>query len=187
MEKRFLLFTFTIFTVLNAICQNNDSIRDLNQQLSLRIDSMEQKITEDKWGTIILHHIHYSITNKSSDTVTFITNSCPSYNTYKLSVNDTTYRINTDIRCSLNALTRHIIPPNETISLKEYASMHSIHKFSNTDFVRFSIPIAIDGPNSFRVSGFNPDQKELIYQGKLQVVTAFSSSIKTKKRKKRKK
>ncbi|MDG1915604.1 MAG: hypothetical protein P8I55_13565 [Crocinitomix sp.] len=88
------------------------------------------------------------------------------------------------LRCSFNSLKRHIIPPDETISLADFLSIHSNNNFSNTEFVRFSIPVGIDGPTIIRVSGFNPDQLELFYEGKLLVVTTYTSNTKRRNRKK---
>ena len=185
------LFTVLLFLVTSgaAYAQQNDIRFDINELFKLRLDSIERRVItyEDRAG--ISFYMHYSVTNLSSDTLTYITNFCFYYDQCSLSVDNAVFDVNTvNLGCMLNYQERHSISPGGTYSHVEW--------INNTDSITslklgqwlttLSIPLVVK-EEGYLVEGRATGEKKyrLFWKGEATVVETNEDCRKRKKKKKR--
>lgn len=154
--------------------QENHSMLDVNHLFEFRLDSIEQRIIEDKWGTQIRHYIHFRVKNKSEDTLIYAANSCFYYNHYLLKIEDLSYDINPRGSCSYNSLTPFELLPGESFNRIEWITAFGLDTLgADATNVMLFIPLVKYGQNKYRVDGrdFIENKEQLIFKGKTRIVT----------------
>lgn len=148
--------------------------------LVIELDSVEKIVTTNKWGVDSSLYAHYSLTNKSDDTIVFVTNSCPSLNKYSLEINDSSYVFNSKVNCSFNAFTFDTLTPGETIQISDLLLTNTVIPFDNTQTLIFSIPIVKWKNGEYQVNGSIKEAQQITFVG----TTKFTiKNIDTKKKK----
>ncbi len=169
---------------IQAQSQGNVSITNVITLLEFRLDSIEQRITYDKWGTDTSHYMYYTVQNVSDDTLEYTTNSCFYYNHYQLKVADVNYDVNPKGGCYSNELTPFKLAPGNSFSILEDIHSYRLNKLivGETDAM-IIIPLVKDDKYKYRVDGRNfiDNSKSLIFKGKTKVIRNYIDNRKRKK------
>jgi hypothetical protein len=159
MKNYYLVLIFLFMTLFMSYSQTTEVVVVYIPKLNLKLDSIEKRIELRNGGKNTYYFFHYSITNTSKDTITYSTNSCPSYNQFQLNTSNNFYFLNYGVCCSFNIITQHLILPNETISFTEYGSIYSLLQLKQDELVFFKIPLEFEGVNKYRINGYNENDK----------------------------
>lgn len=177
-----ILFVLLSFFTLRA--QDKSTTSDVNTLFELKLDSIEVRITEHKWGIDTNQFLHFTVKNRSEDSLTYVTNSCFYYNHYALKTPTTAIDINPSGGCSFNQLTPFVLAPGTSVSRSEWAVAAELAALAVGELdVTLTIPLISHEKNNYRVDGrdFVENKKQLIYSGKTKVVRTYSDNRKRKK------
>ena len=126
------IFLFlTITSVVNA--QDSSVIVDVNELFELKVDSIEQKITINNWGTDTTYYLHFEVKNISNDTLTYITNTCFYYNHSTLSVGNLEFDLNPSGGCYFNSHNIYRLAPNKSFTEAQWITTYDyqLNKLKN--------------------------------------------------------
>lgn len=178
---------FALLTFSQVHSQEIDSVRKISTLFEFQLDSVEERITEYKWGKDTSHYIYYTVKNISEDTLEYITNSCFYYNHYFIKIENSEYDLNPWGGCYCNVITPHKLAPENTFSKCESIfTFGSIELMIGARDVTLTIPLVKDNSQKYRVDGrsFVENSENLIFSGKTKVIR---NTIDCRSRKKRKK
>lgn len=176
MKRNSIIFILVLSIVFSTLVSAGQSqANKFNNLIELRIDSIIMLI-ENHYGYIdTTNEICYTILNRSDDTISFNTNSCPSYNLYLLEVGNKVHSYNTRIRCSFNSIDWYIIQPKSSISLIDEAFSNFYYPDTNRLPISFKIPVVIgkhfgasqevDSQFNFTVSPWGAQKEYLKFKG----------------------
>ena len=179
------LFVLTLAGTTNA--QDGNSIVDINKLFELKVDSIEQKVTINKWGTDTSYYLHFQVENITIDTLTFKTNTCFYYNHSTLTVGNLEFDLNPKGGCLFNSHNEYELAPNESFDEAQSITAFKLNKLENGDWdATLSVPILQDDDSIFRVDGrgFVENELYLTYSGKVKVMRTVIDNRKRKKKKK---
>ena len=180
--KRYLVISITLLSFI-AHSQESNPAADVNTLFELKLDSIELRITDSKWGIDTSRYFHYTVKNTSDDTLTFVTNSCFYYNHYQLKTENAVFDLNPTGGCSFNQQTPVVIPPGTSFSQTD-AILSGLHDLPAGELnVSLFIPLVNDKKNTYRVDGrdFVENEQQLIFTGKTKVVKTVINKRKRKK------
>lgn len=183
---KYLIIIF--FILMSSLCiqaQKTVSIADVNGLFEFRLDSIERRITENKWGIDTSHYIHYTVKNISNDTLEYVTNSCFYYNHYYLQIGNFSYNINHGGGCYFNELTPYKLPPQLSFSKTESIRTIGLKPLAvGTMSVTLYIPLVKDDTHTYRVDGrdFIAEKKRLVFVGQTKMVQSYIDNRKRKKK-----
>lgn len=172
MNKLFTIFIITLITN-NLVSQKTYFKTNINRFIKLEIESIERNITINNWGSDTTHKLNYSITNLTSDSITYITNSCFYYNHFSMIVNDIYFDLNAEGGCTINSLNFHSLAPNKKVNLSDNIDAFNLKKIKNGESnISIVIPV-VKEKNSIRVDGRNliENSEKLIFEGKTKIIT----------------
>lgn len=180
-----LVFTLTI----SVKGQDSTSTNDLNRLFELKVDSIEQRATINRWGTDTSYYLHFQVKNISTDTLTYKTNTCFYYNHSALTVENFEFDLNPNGGCYFNSHNVYILAPGETFSEAQSltASNYPLNKLKIGEWnSSLSVPLVKDDSTTFRVDGreFVENKKHLTYKGKIKIVYTVVDNRKRNKNKK---
>ena len=183
---KYLLIIFHLLLTNVTTAQENNSEEDINSVFYFKADSIEKKTTIAKWETDTRYFLHYTVKNISSDTLTYITNSCLYYNHYFLKVGQQKFDLNPKGSCYFNALNWNKLAPGEEFKQSEWiiATNLSMLETGNRD-ITLSIPVVND-EDGYRVDGrdFVQNKQYLFYSGKTKIMETILGSKRQKKQRK---
>ena len=123
------LFVLTLAGTTNA--QDGNSIVDINKLFELKVDSIEQKVTINKWGTDTSYYLHFQVENITIDTLTFKTNTCFYYNHSTLTVGNLEFDLNPKGGCLFNSHNEYELAPNESFDEAQSITAFKLNKLEN--------------------------------------------------------
>ena len=183
-RTRYLVFIFVLMHSINGNAQKNDSLTSVNDLFELKVDSIEQKIIGNRWATDTSYYLHYQVKNISTDTLTYISNTCFYYNHSSLVLGGLLFELNLKGGCYMNSYNVYQIAPNESFSEAQWITAGNLNKLNNGESkASFSVRIVKDDDNTYRVDGrdFGENKQYLNFSGKIKVITKLINN----KRKKR--
>lgn len=183
--KYCLIVPFVLASLVYAYSQDSTATDDVSTLFELKVDSIELKITNEKWGTDSSYYLHYTVKNRSEDTLVYTTNSCFYYNHYVLKTEHSSFDINPSGGCNFNALTPFTLPPGASCSRTEWITAQDLHPLVAGDLdVTLSVPLVRQDKRTYRVDGrdFVKDAEPLIFTGK----TIFIKTVVDKRKRKKK-
>lgn len=168
---------------INVFSQNNPYPKLLSD-LSIELDSVKSSIVSQFRSTDTLTKIYYTITNKTSDTLVFVSNSCPSSDYYSLSVSDQIYIFNQGIHCNVNLFENHVILPKGSISLSDCVYILGFDGISGIETANFKVSIVKGEKSTFHIgaSGVPEENLLLSFEGNTHFVVKRISNSRNKKR-----
>ena len=169
MRLSVLLFTLAFTPLLSA---QETAVNDIHTLFELKADSLVQRITVNRWGIDTSYYMHYTVKNRSNDTLTYITNSCFYYNHSWLTVGDLELDLNPEGGCSFNALEPHRLAPGESFEDAQWLTAYNLwHLDTGVWRAQWPVPLVHDRTNIYRVDGrsFVHNAQILIYTGTLKV------------------
>ena len=176
-----------ILTIVSANAQNSNTVVDVNELFDLKVDSIEQKITINKWGADTNYHLHFKVGNISKDTLTYITNTCFYYNHSSLTVGNLELDLNLDGGCSINSHNIYKLAPGESFVESEWITASNLNTLKIGEWnITLSVPLIRDNPTTYRIDGrsFVEDKKYLTNNCLTKVVKTVVENRKRKKKKK---
>jgi len=174
-----------IFITISLLCFSEKHVyqdfkSEKTSNLIVKLDSIEKIITENKLGVDSSFYAHYSLTNASKDTIVFVTNSCPSLNTYSIELNGFQSIFNSNVNCSFNAFTFDTIAPAQSIHISDVLLTNSDIKFNDTEVLTFSIPFVQWDNGEIQVNGSAEASDKITYTGKTKLITKYINNKKKK-------
>jgi hypothetical protein len=156
----------------------------VNSRFKLHVDSIERKITVNKWGTDSTYLLYYTVTNLSADTLIYITNSCFYYNHFSLQVGKLEFDINPEGGCVANAMTPHSIAPGESFHKTEWITAANLHLLTKGEWTAvLSIPLVNHEEKTYRIDGrsFVKNSEPLTAVSQTKIVETIINNKKRKK------
>tara|TARA_B100001173_G_C15698729_1_gene425128 strand:- start:32 stop:604 length:573 start_codon:yes stop_codon:yes gene_type:complete len=176
-----------ILTIVSANAQNSNTVVDVNELFDLKVDSIEQKITINKWDADTSYYLHFKVENISNDTLTYITNTCFYYNHSSLTIDNLELDLNPDGGCSFNSLNVYKLDPGESFVESEWITASNLNTLKIGEWnITLSVPLIRDNPTTYRIDGrsFVEDKKYLTNNCLTKVVKTVVENRKRKKKKK---
>lgn len=168
-----LLSIFIILSFNKSInAQDNYSTTEMNNLFELKIDSIEQKVTINRWGKDTSYFLYYQVKNISIDRLTYITNTCFYYNHSMLTVGDLKLDLNLKGGCNFNSHIIYKLAPGESFSEAQWIIANGLNKLKNGSWSStLSVPLIKDSQTTYRVDGrkFIKNKKYLNYEGRTKV------------------
>lgn len=184
-RSRYLVFILSLIYSVNGSAQEIDSLTSVNDLLELKVDSIEQRITVNRWGSDTSYYLHYQVKNISTDTLTYITNSCFYYNHSSLVIGSLDFELNLQGGCYMNSYNVYQIAPNKSFVEAQWITAIKLNKLTNGEWKSsLLVHIVKDDNTTYRVDGrdFGENKQYLNFIGKIKVITTVINN----KRKKRK-
>ena len=182
--------TFFILILASTLsAQESNSRVGINTLFELRADSIEQRITVNKWGTDTSYYLNFQVKNISIDTLTYKTNTCFYYNHSVLTVDDLEFDLNPNGGCLYNSYNIYQLAPGESFSESQWITAYD-YKLNKLKIAEWnsilSVPLIKDDSKTYRVDGreFVENEQYLIYKGKIRVIRTMIDNRKRKKKKK---
>lgn len=187
---RYLLILFALTLAGTTNAQDNNSVVDMNKLFDLEVDSIEQKVTINKWGTDTTYYLHFQVKNISTDTLTYKTNTCFYYNHSALTVDNLEFDLNPDGGCLFNSHNVYKLAPGATFSEAQWITAYNyqLNKLELGEWnSSLSVPLVKEDSTSYRVDGrsFVENQKYLTCENRIKVVQTKVDNRKQKKKKKK--
>ncbi len=178
-----LTLLLIVMTSFGAFSQEETSKSSVDSIFRLQTDSIGRKTIASKSETDSSYLLYYTVTNISSDTLIFITNSCFYYNHFSLQVGKLEFDLNADGGCSINAVTPHSIAPGESFHKTEWITSPDLHKLSKGEWtVSLSIPLIKHDDKTYRIDGRNFVKNKEILTG-VSAAKIFETPINRKRKK----
>ena len=168
----------------SAFTQVGNSITHVNTNFQTHLDSIERKVTVNKWGTDSSYCLHYTVTNISKYTLTYVTNSCFYYNHYSLKVGQLEFDLNPSGGCMFNETTLHSLAPGESFNKSEWITATNLNTLPKGEWsVTLSIPLVKDDEKTYRVDGrtFVENEEYLIFVKQTKIIEPCINNRKRKK------
>lgn len=188
--NRLLSIFFILTIVLNTNAQDSSLVIDVNEIFDLKVETVEQRITINKWGADTSYFLHFQIKNISTDTLIYKTNTCFYYNHSTLTVDNMEYDLNPDGGCYFNSHNVYNLSPGETFSEAQWITANNcqLNKLKIGEWKSsLSVPLVKDDSKAYRVDGrrFVENQQYLKSESNTKVVRTIVDNRKQKKKKKR--
>ena len=185
------LFTYFLTLTLSGslFAQTITKDVDINDLFKLEVDSIEQRVTINKWGNDTSYYLHYKVKNTSSDTLTFKTNTCFYYNHSILNINNLKIHLNPEGGCYFNSHNIYKLAPNESFIEAQWITAYDLNKLvSGEHSAKLNIPILKNSSTTYRIDGRWLDEIKLYltYEGEIKVVNTVINKRKRKKKTKKK-
>jgi len=183
MRYHFIIL-FILITSSSAFTQVSNSTTHVNTKFEIHLDSIERKVTANKWGTDSSYYLHYTVTNISKDTLTYVTNSCFYYNHFSLKVGQLEYDLNPSGGCLFNETTPHALAPGESFNKSEWITATNLNTLTRGEWsVTLSIPLVKDDEKTYRVDGrtFVENEEYLIFVNQTKIIETYINNRKRKK------
>ena len=183
MRYHFILL-FTLIAYSGAFTQVNNSITHVNTKFEIHLDSIERKVTVNKWGTDSSYYLHYTVTNISKDTLTYVTNSCFYYNHYSLKVGQLEFDLNPSGGCPFNETIPHFLAPRESFNESEWIKATNLNTLTKGEWsITLSIPLLKNDEKTYRVDGrtFVENEEYLIFVKQTKITETYINNRKRKK------
>lgn len=164
-----------------TLCQANSSNPIISSKLEFELDSIERRITINKWGIDSSYYLHYTVSNISEDTLNYITNSCFYYNQYTLQIDQLDFELNPRGGCLYNETFSHLLLPDSSFSTIEWITANNIEKLKPGVWtLALFVPLLQIKENTYHVSGIAKDSKILFltFENKSKVVETVISKRK---------
>lgn len=182
--RHFFIFVFMLLCACSAFARENQPVADVNTIFEIHLDSVERKVTVNKWGTDSSYFLHYTVKNISGDTLTYVTNSCFYYHHCTLTIGQMTFDLNPTGGCMVNALSRHTLAPGESFHRTEWITAKDLEKLTAGEYpAKLRVPLVKDDKTTYRVDGrtFVENEVYLISDSDTKVMETY---IDTRRRKK---
>lgn len=183
MRYHFILL-FILLASYSTYSQVNNSIIHVNTKLEIHLDSIERKVIVDKWRTDSSYYLHYTVTNISKDTLTYVTNSCFYYNHCSLKVEQLEFDLNPPGGCYGNVITPYTLTPGQSFSVPVWITATKLNELTKGEWnVVLSIPIVKDEEKTYRVDGrkFVENEEYLIFAKRTKIIESYINKRKRKK------
>jgi len=169
----------------NTIAQENNR-PDVNLLFELKADTIERRITVNKWGNDTSYFLHYTVKNISTDTLSYMANSCFYYNHYTLKIGQIVFDLNPTGGCKFNSVTIHELSPGESFHMADWITAVNLKlmKTGIEDAV-LSIPLVMDNKAEYRVDGrsFVENKEYLVFKGPVKIIETYFDKRKRKRNK----
>ncbi|MCR9172895.1 MAG: hypothetical protein NXI10_10400 [bacterium] len=187
---RLLLIFFGLTLVCTVNGQDSTSTIELNKLFEIRVDSIEQKVTINKWGADTSYYLHFQVKNISTDTLTYKTNTCFYYNHSVLNVENLEFDLNPDGGCLFNSHNIYKLSPGEAFSEAQSITAYNyqLNKLKIGEWnSSLSVPLVKDDSTTYRVDGrsFIENQQYLKCENRTKVVKTIVDNSKRKKKNKK--
>lgn len=186
-----LISIFIFLTIASTANAQDSNVQiDIDELFELKVDSLEQKITINKWGIDTAYFMHFEVRNISSDTLEYITNTCFYYNHSTLSVGNMEFDLNPSGGCLFNSHNIYRLAPNESFTEAQWITAYDyklnelkIGEWNST----LSIPLIKDDSTIFRVDGraFVENKQYLTCDRKTKVMKTVIDNRKVKRTRKK--
>jgi hypothetical protein len=182
-----ILSVFFILTLANIIySQDSNSTFELDKLFELKVDSIEQKVTLNNWGSDTSYYLHYQINNIATDTLTFKTNTCFYYNHSTLTIGKLVFALNLMGGCYFNSHNVYELAPGESLTEAQWITFFNMNKLEKGDWdATLFVPVVKDDQTTYRVDGrgFVENEQYLVYEGKIKIMNAIIDNRKRKRKK----
>ncbi|MGL5890534.1 MAG: hypothetical protein ACRC3B_11650 [Bacteroidia bacterium] len=161
----------------------NNAVTHVNTKFEVRLDSIERRLTVNKWETDSSYYLHYTVTNISMDTLTYVTNSCFYYNHYSLKVGQAEFDINPSGGCQFNEITTYLLAPGESFTKSEWITATNLNALTKGEWsVTLSIPLVKDNEKTYRVDGrvFVENQEYIVFDRRTKITETYLNNRKPK-------
>jgi len=185
-RTQYLLVITALMFSYNTNAQENDSLEIVKDLFELSVDSIEQKIRVNRWGTDTSYYLHYRVKNISIDTLTYITNTCFYYNHSSLVVEGLEFELNLRGGCYMNSYNIYQIAPGESFIEAQWIIANNLNELKNGEWkASLLVRIVKDNDTTYRVDGrdFGENKQYLYFVGKIKVMTTVVNNKKRKTRK----
>lgn len=178
-------YHFILFFLIASSCaftQVSDS-RNVNTKFEIQLDSIERKMTVNKGGIDSSYYLHYTVTNKSTDTLTYLTNSCFYYNHCSLKIGQLEFDLNPIGGCPFNEIIPHLLAPGESFHKSEWITATNLNALNKGKWdVTLSIPLVKDDEKKYRVDGrsFVENEEYLIFSKQTKIIETYIGNKKRK-------
>lgn len=186
--------SFFCLLAFSMVGQENSKERPLEEVFKIKVDTIERRAEAFSSNMDYSYYLILKVTNISSDTVDYTSNSCFYYNHYIMKANGMEFHVNEDGGCLLNSEEAFTIAPGETIRRREYAKAKEFDSIPLGAIpVLLSVPLVQRSTSNFFVDGrfFRTDGRLSVKQAQyLKVeslaVMAFITPLSRRDRKKMK-
>lgn len=182
--RHYFILLFIFIASSSAYTQEQNSISHVDTKFAIHLDYLERKLTLNKWGADTSYFLHYTVTNISKDTLTYITNSCFYYNHYSLKVGQLEFDLNPSGGCMYNETTPHSLAPGESLNKSEWVIATNLNTLSKGEWsVTLCIPLVKVDEKTYRVDGrtFVENEEYLIFVKQTKIIETFINNRKQKK------
>lgn len=173
-----LLFSSVVFS------QQNDSLKEISINLSVKLDSIELLIRENKRGIDTALFFHITLRNQTDSIISVTTNSCPSYNQFEFSFDGNVYNPNSKVNCNLNEISTHQLKTKESMSIRVLGLMNLgtlTKRMGKTTFTIYFIENLNTRYQIFPRQEFTKGYYST-FKGEVEIVETKISYLKRKKR-----
>jgi hypothetical protein len=182
--RYYFILLFILIASPSAFTQVSNSTTHINTKFEIHLDSIERKVTVNKWGTDSSYYLHYTVTNISKYALTYVTNSCFYYNHYSLKVGQHEFDLNPSGGCLFNETTPHSLAPGESFNRSEWITAANLNTLTKGEWsVTLSIPLVKDDEKTYRVDGrtFVENEEYLIFVNQTKIIETYINNRKRKK------